>query len=141
MAARDELSARQLLEFGKTAAKVQERPWCMHRANAYLQNLMRCNEAGYGEHWQTPDIGFVTTPLRLPPSTETSRHMINDGELQSSFHCVFVGFDFEARQDPGAGPSQVQSGQACRVGFRAGDTKSSTIKLLLNSLITNKQKM
>ena len=46
---RNVMSERQVKEYKKTAAAVVLKPWCLHRAGAYLQKWVADNQTGNGE--------------------------------------------------------------------------------------------
>ena len=67
LAPRSTLSGRQQNEFAKTAAAIVQPPWRMHKASAYLTELIGSNAAGASDKWQAPPITWVFAPSRLEP--------------------------------------------------------------------------
>ncbi len=57
-------SDRQRDEFCKTARTVAERPWNMHEAKEYLEQLVANNMDGHSDHWIPPDVSWMFKPVR-----------------------------------------------------------------------------
>ena len=56
------LSERQLVEFSKTADKIEKRPWLMTEGAAWLRGWMECNKNNAYSDCEPPDVSWVVTP-------------------------------------------------------------------------------